>query len=498
MRSWPASDSDERLSHQNKKLPTIFLCYSSKDATWRDELRRQLKQFDRSVSTFVDIEIPPGEDWLARIDHGLEHADVAVILISHHLFASDFVQDRELPVFFRRCKDKALDLRAIHVSPNLAGEHSFGEDEHGRLTLTRIQTMRSLSTKTLKEMTESERDAYLGVVALDLCKCAVARAKLRGNMKLWTRQRLIEAWQAATPPGRPMPNFPDDPLDVLRVALEDLKVVPGDGQLDRLLKFGRPPAPLASHSRGSDVQVVIRKRSDAPEHSWQVDVYGPVPRPPPLQLDDASLPTCLRDVLRCTGRPAHAVHIEAVVPLLAQELPVNTWPVREGPGALAKETPAGELARVTLRSLERFEIRELQDALRERINFPASETNGYGEGGPDCPHAKLHIQTADSGSMLTGRAQCVVFGDMPERGPERVEMLRMPLIRGVRTLLWSRQAGRGADLVALAAPHSPEELPAVVLAARVQGDLGVHITLVDDSPDFELSIPSLTSPTEEQ
>jgi len=75
-------------------------------------------------------------------------------------------------------------------------------------------------------------------------------------------------------------------------------------------------------------------------------------------------------------------------------------------------------------------------------------------------------------------------------------MLRAPIVRGVGTLLWCRQTGRGEELAALAAPHAPAALPGFVLDTRQNSDLGQHLTLVVDDADFTLDIPPLTSPTE--
>lgn len=480
--------------------PQIFICYSSRDAATRDALREHSRQFQRYVGSFVDVEIAAGADWLSMIDEALRTAEVAVILVSHHLFASEFVMGTEIPVFMRRHQAGEMDVHVVEVSAHSAGEHAFGVDELGPWTLRRLQHLQREPpfATTVDRMSAADRDAFLEHQARALCKAALVRERMAA-LRHFTRAQVIEAWRTAPhlPRGRPEPKFPEDSRAALRIALDDLRDAPGDLQIERLQRFGdnlESPGPVDRRGADPDVRVVIRKRPDAPDRGWQVDVYGRSSHLETAVYDDRDLPGCLLDAGHFVGAPSSDVRIEVVVPLLERELPVDLWPVHEG---FDVETPAGRLGQLTLRSLERVERPWLRDSLLRRTVGRALRADGFGEGGPHCPYAKVRIATDDAVRLLSGPAECAVLDHVPAHGAGRLDMLRLPLARGVATLLWCREAGRGEELAALAAPHAPAALPDRVLAARVADGIGEHLTLVVDDAAFELPISPLTSPTDE-
>jgi hypothetical protein len=77
----------------------VFISYSHADKDWLDRLKRHLKPLVRegNLDCWDDTHIRPGDDWKQEIQNALDTAQVAVLLISADFFASDFIDETELP-----------------------------------------------------------------------------------------------------------------------------------------------------------------------------------------------------------------------------------------------------------------------------------------------------------------------------------------------------------------------------------------------------------------
>ncbi len=76
----------------------VFISYSHKDESHRDELEKQLKVLERSdlISAWDDRDIDAGEEWRTKIDANLESAQIILLLISANFMASDYCHDIEM------------------------------------------------------------------------------------------------------------------------------------------------------------------------------------------------------------------------------------------------------------------------------------------------------------------------------------------------------------------------------------------------------------------
>lgn len=111
--------------------PKIFLSYSHKDQAALDELLLFLKPLERDgqVDYWVDKRIAPGDRWRQEIEQALASATVAVLLISQHFLASDFIVSKELPALLEKALDegsgKSLTLIPVFLSPSSVKQENF-------------------------------------------------------------------------------------------------------------------------------------------------------------------------------------------------------------------------------------------------------------------------------------------------------------------------------------------------------------------------------------
>jgi hypothetical protein len=135
----------------------VFISYSHADKEWLERLKRHLKPLVREglLDCWDDTHIRPGDDWKREIQNALDTAQVAVLLISADFFASDFIDENELPPLLT-----AAQAKGVRILPVILSASRFARNP----SLTRFQVANP-PNRPLDEMPRAEQEKVLDRLA---------------------------------------------------------------------------------------------------------------------------------------------------------------------------------------------------------------------------------------------------------------------------------------------------------------------------------------------
>lgn len=90
--------------------PLVFISYSHKDETEKEQLVAHLKVLETSglIDLWVDDKIEGGANWQQEIKSNIAQAKVAILLVSANFLTSDFILNKEIPEFLSRRQKEGL------------------------------------------------------------------------------------------------------------------------------------------------------------------------------------------------------------------------------------------------------------------------------------------------------------------------------------------------------------------------------------------------------
>lgn len=140
----------------------IFFCYSHKDETWLKRFQTMLKPAVPAEMLWDDTKIKAGSKWKEEIQQALASAKVAVLLVSEHFLASDFIRQNELPPLLKAANDEGLTILWVLLRPCL---HEKEEIANYQAAHAISKPLRALSAakcdQTIKEICEKIMSAGL-------------------------------------------------------------------------------------------------------------------------------------------------------------------------------------------------------------------------------------------------------------------------------------------------------------------------------------------------
>jgi internalin A len=95
----------------------LFISYSHKDDSLREELQTHLKLLQRQniIAAWDDRRIDPGQEWKRDINENLERADVIILLVSASFIDSDYCYEKEMTRALERHENREAYVISIIV-----------------------------------------------------------------------------------------------------------------------------------------------------------------------------------------------------------------------------------------------------------------------------------------------------------------------------------------------------------------------------------------------
>jgi hypothetical protein len=113
------------LRTEKQNLKRVFLSYSHKDETYKNELDNHFSLLKRlgHIEVWHDRKIKAGDDWNEEIERQLKEADLVILFLSADFFTSDYIWNQELkiirergdqikvvPIFVKPCDYEGFDM----------------------------------------------------------------------------------------------------------------------------------------------------------------------------------------------------------------------------------------------------------------------------------------------------------------------------------------------------------------------------------------------------
>jgi hypothetical protein len=129
------------------------------------------------LEIWSDQRIESGQNWQEEIDAAVGRARVALLLASADFFASEFIQNQELPKILRRHQGEGLFLYWVPI------RHAA----YPKSLLANIQAA-SDPTRPLRDLPEADQDRIMSQIALQIGEKLGQSVRVTGD----ARQRLME------------------------------------------------------------------------------------------------------------------------------------------------------------------------------------------------------------------------------------------------------------------------------------------------------------------
>jgi hypothetical protein len=184
---YPTTRPNRGLREPAPERQHVFISYSHADRAWVERLRRMmapmLRDSGQMLRLWDDNQIRPGAKWRDEIEMALAQAEVALLLVSDHFLASEFVMGQEVPKLLAAAKAEGVPILWVSLSPCLVehtpihqyqavlpvDQHLAGLDEVGRLealkkislTIEKVMSSQKQTREASKQSASFENTTFV-------------------------------------------------------------------------------------------------------------------------------------------------------------------------------------------------------------------------------------------------------------------------------------------------------------------------------------------------
>jgi serine/threonine protein kinase len=166
-------------TQETRMRDQVFISYSHNDAEWMKKFSAQLKVIQQTgrLDIWSDEKIKSGQNWQQEIDMAIARARVALLLATPDFFASEFIQNEELPKILKKHQAKGLFLYWVPI-------------RHGPYPQSVLRNIQAASDpeQPLRDLSEADQDRIMSQIALDIGEKLGQSVRVVGD----ARQKLME------------------------------------------------------------------------------------------------------------------------------------------------------------------------------------------------------------------------------------------------------------------------------------------------------------------
>ncbi len=129
-----------------------------------NELKTHMAPFVRNgeIDVWDDKKIEAGDQWKTEIENALEHAKAAVLLISPHFLASEFITRIEIPALLKKSASGECRILCLYVEHSVVKEAVYDD-----IKLTEFQGLNT-PDNPLAGLSDNDLDKALSNIAVDI------------------------------------------------------------------------------------------------------------------------------------------------------------------------------------------------------------------------------------------------------------------------------------------------------------------------------------------
>ncbi len=149
----------------NRIRRSVFISYSHKNDKYLNELKTHMAPLVRNgeIDVWDDKKIEAGDQWKTEIENALEHAKAAVLLISPHFLASEFITRIEIPALLKKSASGGCRILCLYVEHSVVKEAVYDDD----IKLTDFQGLNT-PDNPLAGLSDNDLGKTLSNIAVDI------------------------------------------------------------------------------------------------------------------------------------------------------------------------------------------------------------------------------------------------------------------------------------------------------------------------------------------